>query len=84
MSLNSTGRKIDQMGMVPEQTAQWRWRRVARHCPAGVRQWARGGGLLRVILESWGAWMRLRMAETIAGAKHFNGDGSHGGDLLGT
>ena len=66
--LNGTGRKCDQMGMVPEHIAQRRKRRVARHCLAGVRQWAHGGGLLCIILESWGVWMRLRPTGTVAGA----------------
>ena len=55
---------------------------MARHCPAGVRQWACGGGLLRIVLEPWGAWVRLRLAETVAGAKRFDGDGSCSGVCL--
>ena len=84
MSLNGAGQKSDQLGMVPEQIAQWRRRRVARHFPAGVRQWACGGGLLHVILEPWGAWVHLRLTETVTGAKRFDGDGSRGRDMLGT
>ena len=83
MLLNGTGQKCDQMGMVLEHIAQWQKRWVARHFPASVRQWARGGGLLRVVLESWGAWMRLRTAETVAGAKRFDSNGSRGGRKLG-